>query len=146
MNNKYSQPEKMLWGQSLESIKSATRSWFIGQATKFERRKHILPFLYLWLMKCFMLFISLFRKFQRNKPAQANGVSGLNGRTVHEFVEEERVKGIAFVTIQHHPMEDKTVLGTDWRKRPVKAINVQVNHNERLHDHLMHNKVRYSGR
>lgn len=48
-----------------------------------------------------------------NKPARANGVNGLNGRTVHEFVEEERVKGIAFVTIQHHPMEDKTVLGTD---------------------------------
>ena len=51
--------------------------------------------------------------FKRNKPARENGVNGLNGRTVHEFVEEERVKGIAFVTIQHHPMEDKTVLGTD---------------------------------
>lgn len=51
--------------------------------------------------------------FKRNKLARANGVNGLNGRNVHEFVEEERVKGIAFVTIQHHPMEDKTVLGTD---------------------------------
>ena len=51
--------------------------------------------------------------FKRNKPARVNGVNGLNGRTVHEFVEEERVKGIAFATIQHHPMEDKTVLGTD---------------------------------
>lgn len=88
-------------------------------------------------MKCFMLFNYLFWKFKRNKLALAGGVSGLNGRTVHEFVEEERVKGIAFVTIQHHPMEDKTVLGTDWRKRPVKAINVQVNHSERLHDHLL---------
>ena len=64
-------------------------------------------------MKCFMLFIYSFWKFKRNKLAQAVGVVGLNGRTVHEFVEEERVKGITFVTIQHHPMEDKTVLGTD---------------------------------
>ena len=64
-------------------------------------------------MKCFMLFNYLFWKFKRNKLALAGGVSGLNGRTVHEFVEEERVKGIAFVTIQHHPMEDKTALETD---------------------------------
>ena len=84
-----------------------------------------------------MLFIHLFWKFKRNKLAQAGGVSGLNGRTVHEFVEEESVKGIAFVTIQHHPMADKTVLGTDWRKRHVTVINVQVNHSERLHDHLL---------
>lgn len=98
-------------------------------------------------MKCFMLFIYLFWKFKRNKLAQAGGVNGLNGRTVHEFVEEERVKGIAFVTIQHHPMEDKTVLGTDWRKRPVNAINVQVNHSERLYDHLLCIiKYGYSGR
>ena len=94
-------------------------------------------------MKCFVLFNYLFLKFKRNKLALAGGVSGLNGRTVHELVEEGRVKGIAFVTIQHHPMEDKTVLGTDWRKRPVTVINVQVNHSERLHDHLlyMHNIV-----
>ena len=59
------------------------------------------------------LFIYLCWKFQRNKFAQAGGVNGLNGRTVHEFVEEERVKGISFVTIQHYPMADKTVLGTD---------------------------------
>ena len=98
-------------------------------------------------MKCFMLFIYLFWKFQRNKLAQAGGVSGLNGRTVHEFVEEERVKGIAFVTIQHHPMEDKTVLGTDKRKKPVTVINVEVNNSERLHDHLLCIiKYGYSGR
>ena len=55
--------------------------------------------------------------FKRNKPARANGVNGLNGRTVHEFVEEERVKGIAFVTIQHHPMEDKTECWEQIRER-----------------------------